>query len=142
MAIGKSRPDSLSNACALYIPCFLLAFLHCASQTLGFATPEDVNTWLLANPFRTSAALLFDFTAQGTLGYGIQTNSTAKQQRGKYEDPTFTFQVPLQAAAERELARHATQSECSVWGSIWCFVVCSMHHRVGAFVCGLRSPSL
>jgi len=69
-----------------------------------------------ANPFRTpqAAVLLRLHTAQGTLGYGLQTNSTAKQQRGEHEDPTFTFQVPLQAAVERELTRHATQSKWSI----------------------------
>lgn len=37
--------------------------------------------------------------------YGIQTNSTPVARRGTYEDPTFKFQIPLQVAAEREMAR-------------------------------------
>lgn len=39
------------------------------------------------------------------LSYGIQTNSTPLGKRGIYEDPTFKFQIPLQLAAEREIAR-------------------------------------
>lgn len=38
------------------------------------------------------------------IAYGIQTNSTSKMERGYYEDPVFKFQLPLQLAAEREIA--------------------------------------
>jgi hypothetical protein len=37
--------------------------------------------------------------------YGLQSNSTPIARRGHYEDPTFKFQIPLQIAAEREIAR-------------------------------------
>lgn len=40
-----------------------------------------------------------------TISYGIQTNSTPLAKRGNFEDPTFKFQIPLQLAAEREIAR-------------------------------------
>lgn len=39
------------------------------------------------------------------ISYGLQTNSTAVARRGQYEDPIFKFQIPLQIAAEREIAR-------------------------------------
>ena len=39
------------------------------------------------------------------MSYGIQTNSTPEMNRGRFEDPTFKFQIPLQVAAEREIAR-------------------------------------
>lgn len=39
------------------------------------------------------------------IGYGIQTNSTPLGKRGIFEDPTLKFQIPLQIAAEREIAR-------------------------------------
>ncbi|KAL9667406.1 hypothetical protein QQ045_001763 [Rhodiola kirilowii] len=39
------------------------------------------------------------------ISYGLQTNSTAVMKRGHFEDPTFKFQIPLQVAAEREIAR-------------------------------------
>ena len=40
-----------------------------------------------------------------TIAYGIQTNSTATGDHGRFEDPNFTYQIPLQVAAEREIAR-------------------------------------
>ncbi|XP_056862383.1 ABC transporter A family member 2-like [Raphanus sativus] len=39
------------------------------------------------------------------ISYGIQTNSAPEMKRGRFEDPTFKFQIPLQVAAEREIAR-------------------------------------
>lgn len=39
------------------------------------------------------------------ISYGLQTNSTPIAKRGDFEDPTFKFQIPLQIAAEREIAR-------------------------------------
>ncbi|CAA2960801.1 ABC transporter A family member 2 [Olea europaea subsp. europaea] len=39
------------------------------------------------------------------ISYGLQTNSTPVSKRGSFEDPTFKFQIPLQLAAEREIAR-------------------------------------
>lgn len=39
------------------------------------------------------------------ISYGIQTNSTPLAKRGNFEDPTLKFQIPLQLAAEREIAR-------------------------------------
>ena len=76
---------------------------------MGFATPADVDVWLLANPFRALGAIHFVQLADGGIGYGLQTNSSGQQQRGVYQDPTFFMQVPLQVAAERELARYLTR---------------------------------
>ena len=39
------------------------------------------------------------------ISYGVQTNSSLATKRGRTEDPTFKFLVPLQIAAEREIAR-------------------------------------
>lgn len=85
------------------------------SRVLGFATPEDVDEWLLANPYKTTGALHFAFTPTGALGFGIQTNSTVKSQRGMFEDATFDYQVPLQAAAEREIARYISRDWSLEW---------------------------
>ncbi|CAI6001248.1 unnamed protein product [Closterium sp. NIES-64] len=85
------------------------------TQIKGFATPADVDAWLLANPYTTTGALHFAFTPSGALGYGIQTNATVKSQRGQFEDATFDFQVPLQAAAEREIARYIAQDWTLTW---------------------------
>lgn len=54
---------------------------------------------------RTTGALHFQERSSSMIAYGIQTNSSPKQIRGVYEDSVFTFQVPLQVAAEREITR-------------------------------------
>ncbi|CAI5466645.1 unnamed protein product [Closterium sp. Yama58-4] len=86
-----------------------------ASRILGFANPSDVDVWLLAHPMRTPGALHFAFTEKGDLGFAVQTNSTSKVRRGAFENPTFDHQVPLQAAAEREIARYIAQDWTIGW---------------------------
>lgn len=54
---------------------------------------------------RCPGALHFQDINATQMTYGIQTNSTPVARRGTYEDPTFKFQIPLQVAAEREMAR-------------------------------------
>ncbi|KAJ1691633.1 hypothetical protein LUZ63_015788 [Rhynchospora breviuscula] len=76
-----------------------------ANKIMSFETPEDVDVWLLNNPRRSSGALHFTVQDSTVISYGIQTNSTAVARRADYEDPTFKFQIPLQIAAEREIAR-------------------------------------
>ncbi|KAL0689511.1 hypothetical protein Bca4012_089189 [Brassica carinata] len=71
----------------------------------SFAAPDDVDAWLMANPLRTPGALHFKERNPTVISYGIQTNSTPEIRRGRFEDPTFKFQIPLQVAAEREIAR-------------------------------------
>lgn len=75
------------------------------SKVRSFETEAEVDEWLLANPMLCPGALHFVERNASIISYGIQTNSTAVQKRGKYEDPTFKFQIPLQVAAEREIAR-------------------------------------
>lgn len=67
--------------------------------------PEAVDTWLMANPLLVPGALHFIERNATVISYGIQTNSTPEMNRGRFEDPTFKFQIPLQIAAEREIAR-------------------------------------
>ncbi|RZB46700.1 ABC transporter A family member 2-like [Glycine soja] len=55
---------------------------------------------------RCLEALHFSERNDIVISYDLQTNSTSLQQRGKYEDPTALFQLPLQLAAEREIARY------------------------------------
>lgn len=100
----------IQDSACLYSQCPKSCFSR-SPQVLGFATPADVDTWLLANPYKTTGAVHFSFTPEGALGYGLQTNSTVKNQRGIYEDITFDYQTPLQASAEREIARYLAQGE-------------------------------
>eukprot|EP00249_Psilotum_nudum_P021774 c28239_g1_i1 orf=514-3321(-) len=86
-----------------------------SSKVLGFATTKDVNKWLLANRLRCTGALHFEERRSSVIAYGIQTNSTSQAKRGKYEDPTFKFQIPLQHAAEREIARFLLGDSSFPW---------------------------
>ncbi|XP_062168317.1 ABC transporter A family member 2-like isoform X2 [Alnus glutinosa] len=76
------------------------------SKVQSFGTPSEVDAWLLSNPMRCPGALHFVERNATVISYGIQTNSTPVSVRGNYEDPTFKFQIPLQIAAEREIARY------------------------------------
>ncbi|KAH8487102.1 hypothetical protein H0E87_025902 [Populus deltoides] len=71
----------------------------------SFKTPEEVDDWLFRNPMQVPGALHFVDVSPSLITYGLQTNSTPIVRRGHYEDPTFKFQIPLQIAAEREIAR-------------------------------------
>ena len=64
-----------------------------------------MDEWLSSNPMRCPGALHFEEKNSTVISYGIQTNSTSVLKRGLSEDPTFKFQIPLQIAAEREIAR-------------------------------------
>ncbi|XP_008240189.1 PREDICTED: ABC transporter A family member 2-like isoform X2 [Prunus mume] len=76
-----------------------------SSKVKSFRTKDEVDTWLYSNPMHCSGALHFVERNATVISYGIQTNSTPVKARGQYEDPTFKFQIPLQIAAEREIAR-------------------------------------
>ncbi|KAL5544416.1 hypothetical protein UlMin_008200 [Ulmus minor] len=76
-----------------------------SSKVKSFRTAAEVDEWLNVNPMYCPGALHFMERNATVISYGIQTNSTLVPKRGNYEDPTFKFQVPLQIAAEREIAR-------------------------------------
>ncbi|XP_060204668.1 ABC transporter A family member 2-like [Lycium barbarum] len=76
-----------------------------SSKVLSFETQDEVDEWFFKNPMRCPGALHFAERNASIISYGIQTNSTSVAKRGIYEDPTFKFQIPLQLAAEREIAR-------------------------------------
>lgn len=71
----------------------------------SFVTADEVDEWLYNNPMHCPGALHFVDRNSSVISYGIQTNSTSVIKRGKFEDPTSKFQIPLQIAAEREIAR-------------------------------------
>ncbi|KAK7411462.1 hypothetical protein VNO78_02895 [Psophocarpus tetragonolobus] len=75
------------------------------SKVKSFKDKTEVDAWLFSNPMRCPGALHFAQPNDTVISYGVQTNSTSLQRRGKYQDPTMSFQVPLQLAAEREIAR-------------------------------------
>lgn len=93
-------------------------------QIKSFATEAEVDAWLLSNPMYSPGALHFVEKNATIISYGVQTNSTALQKRGRYEDPTLKFQIPLQIAAEREIAR---------------FLIGGILHFLNASICTLSS---
>ncbi|KAL5703110.1 ATP-binding cassette sub- A member 2 [Ranunculus cassubicifolius] len=70
-----------------------------------FRTPAEVDNWLFHDPMRCPGVLHFVERNATVISYGVQTNSSAVAKRGRYEDPAHKFQIPLQVAAEREIAR-------------------------------------
>ncbi|KAM5570462.1 ABC transporter A family member 2 [Rosa sericea] len=76
-----------------------------ATKVKSFRTPAEVDEWLYKNPLYCPGALHFVERNATVISYGLQTNSTSVEKQGKTEDPTFKFQIPLQIAAEREIAR-------------------------------------
>ncbi|XAR65461.1 hypothetical protein NMG60_11009599 [Bertholletia excelsa] len=76
-----------------------------SSKVKSFGTKTEVDEWLFSNPMYCPGALHFIDRNATVISYGIQTNSTPVFKRGHFEDPTFKFQIPLQIAAEREIAR-------------------------------------
>uniref|UniRef100_A0A161ZTE7 ABC transporter domain-containing protein n=1 Tax=Daucus carota subsp. sativus TaxID=79200 RepID=A0A161ZTE7_DAUCS len=82
---------------------------------LSFRNTSDVDEWLLSNPMHCPGALHFVERNATVISYGIQTNSTPAAKRGNYEDPTLKFQIPLQLAAEREIARSLLKDPDFSW---------------------------
>ncbi|KAL4559228.1 hypothetical protein LXL04_031363 [Taraxacum kok-saghyz] len=76
-----------------------------STKVKSFRAKGDVDAWLFVNPMSCPGALHFLERNATVISYGIQTNSTPIAKRGDTEDPTFKFQIPLQIAAEREIAR-------------------------------------
>lgn len=76
-----------------------------SDKVQSFRSPDDVDAWLGSHPMQCPGALHFVERNSTVISYGIQTNSTPIVKRGHFEDPTFKFQIPLQIAAEREIAR-------------------------------------
>ncbi|XP_071717353.1 ABC transporter A family member 2-like [Rutidosis leptorrhynchoides] len=86
-----------------------------ASKVKSFRIKNDVDAWLFANPMTCPGALHFVERSSTVISYGLQTNSTPVAKRGDFEDPTFKFQIPLQVAAEREIARSLIGDSSFSW---------------------------
>uniref|UniRef100_A0A6M2F1H9 ABC transporter domain-containing protein n=1 Tax=Populus davidiana TaxID=266767 RepID=A0A6M2F1H9_9ROSI len=86
-----------------------------SDKVRSFRTEEEVDIWLLSEPMQAPAALHFVEVSATVITYGLQSNSTPIARRGHYEDPTFKFQIPLQIAAEREIARSIMRAPTFNW---------------------------
>ncbi|CAA7035148.1 unnamed protein product [Microthlaspi erraticum] len=82
----------------------------------SFKGPEEVDAWLMSHPLQVPGALHFVERNATVISYGVQTNSTSEKKRGRAEDPTFKFLVPLQISAEREIARSLIGDPGFGWG--------------------------
>ncbi|CAH9126173.1 unnamed protein product [Cuscuta epithymum] len=76
-----------------------------SNKVQSFRTRDEVDVWLSNNAMHCPGALHLSERSSSVISYGLQTNSTPVAKRGIFEDPTFKFQIPLQLAAEREIAR-------------------------------------
>jgi hypothetical protein len=75
----------------------------------GFGSAADVDAFLAANPQTALAAVHFrrlpaDPPDGRRLAYVLQTNSSVKFWRGRFQDPAASVQLPLQRAVERAFA--------------------------------------
>ncbi|XP_018511308.2 ABC transporter A family member 11 isoform X2 [Brassica rapa] len=75
------------------------------NKVQSFKAPEEVDAWFMSHALQVPGALHFVERNAKIISYGVQTNSSSEKKRGRVEDPTFKFLVPLQIAAEREIAR-------------------------------------
>ncbi|XP_024171029.2 ABC transporter A family member 2 [Rosa chinensis] len=76
-----------------------------SSKVKGFKSRDEVDKWLADNQKICPGALHFAVRDDKVISYGVQTNSTHVAKRREFEDITMKFQIPLQIAAEREIAR-------------------------------------
>ncbi|ESQ31765.1 hypothetical protein EUTSA_v10003613mg [Eutrema salsugineum] len=76
-----------------------------SNKVQSFKGPEEVDAWFMSHPLQVPGALHFVERNATVISYGVQTNSSSEKIRGRVEDSTFKFLVPLQIAAEREIAR-------------------------------------
>ncbi|CAL9244520.1 unnamed protein product [Arabidopsis halleri] len=87
-----------------------------SNKVQSFKKPEEVDAWFMSHPLQVPGALHFVEKNATVISYGIQTNSSSEKKRGRREDPTFKFLVPLQIAAEREIARSLIGDPKFSWG--------------------------
>jgi hypothetical protein len=77
------------------------------NRVRGFPNRTASDAWMLANGDAALGGVHFSRDARGALQYVLQSNSTVKYFKGKFQDPTTFFQLPLMSAVARELARAA-----------------------------------
>lgn len=76
-----------------------------ADAVLGFPDLDATNAWLSNHSEQSLGAYHFSLNGTTGINYLLQVNSTMRLFAGNYQDPTFFSQVPLQVAADREIAR-------------------------------------
>jgi len=77
-----------------------------AESVVGFATPVEVDYFALANPETIQGAVHFKIEGAKKVSFEVQFNTSTRVKRGKFDDPTRFFALPMQHAVERELVRY------------------------------------
>ncbi len=78
-------------------------------SVIGFESMEAANAYLASNPERVPGGvhfLLDDAAASDSIDFVLVSNTTVKVFKDQFQDPTFYFTVPMQVAAEREIASY------------------------------------
>ena len=94
-------------------------------SVLGFASIDDANAFLGANPEKTPGGVHFLFdensvpALDGSVGidYVLLSNVTVKVFKDNFQDPTFYFTVPMQVLAEREISAYQWYQQGNPEGS-------------------------
>ncbi|CAL1368223.1 unnamed protein product [Linum trigynum] len=79
-----------------------------AAKVKSFRTKKEVDSWLFANQIHCAAALHLGEVNATVITYGLQANSSDPNRMlgSRWStNPASEFLIPLQAAAEREIAR-------------------------------------
>ena len=77
-----------------------------ADSVLGFADMDATNAFLSGTDTQVPGGYHFTVVNATAIDFLVQANFSQRVFRGTYQDPNFFAQVPLQAAAEREIARY------------------------------------
>lgn len=77
----------------------------------GFRNGGEIDQYLYRNPNSVIAAVEFHKHNNRSYAFSIQTNSTAKWFKGKFQDPNLYAQIPVQVAVEKALARKAVKQQ-------------------------------
>ncbi|XVF51954.1 hypothetical protein PTKIN_Ptkin04bG0225500 [Pterospermum kingtungense] len=85
------------------------------NKVKSFRTSGEVDEFLSKNHLHVPGALHFSEVNESVISYGLQTNSTPLEKRGLFERPTLKFLIPLQIAAEREIARSLIGDPKFIW---------------------------
>jgi len=76
-----------------------------ATRVKGFTDLAATNAWLFANPSMVDGGVHFSVASPADIRFTLQGNHSVKFFRGKFQDPTYFVDAPLQVATQREIAR-------------------------------------
>ena len=76
---------------------------------MGMTTADEMDQWMINNRERAQATVFLDIQLKNGVPFGVnydlQTNSSVRYFKNKFQSPNFFSQVPVQVAVERESAK-------------------------------------